>query len=185
MIEMLIATILIGVVSLVIYSSLSEGIKIWQRVNREIPDEDLNLCFEKISRDFNNCVKLSKIKFSGSKTELRFATLVSSPSKLPGLQLNVGEVTYSFDKEKEALVRTQKNFSQFLNELEVPKALLLSTVKSLRFQYYFYDKLEEAYLWQEEWLEEGSPLAVRVEFEFGPESQSRQFIRTFSIPVGG
>ena len=183
-VEILIVTTLIGAVSLAIYSSLSQGIKVWQRVTGVILEEDINIFFEKFSRDLRNSIEFNKIKFIGEKDRLTFATLVASTSKQPGLNLNVGEVTYSFDKAEQSLMRVQKNISQIYEEQDVAKDALLSTVGSLNFQYYFYDVQEEKYLWQEGWMEGHLPRAVKIEFEFNPGDSARQFVRIVRIPMG-
>ena len=177
-------TVLIGAVSLVIYSTLSQGIKIWLRLSSSVPDEDSGIFAEKFARDLRNSLNLGKIKFIGSKEDLSFATLVNSQSNQPGLRQNIGEVKYFFNNEKKALIRTQKNYSQIYMDEHVPEEVLLNSVKSLNFKYYTFDKLENAYVWLEDWVEEGIPRAVRIEFEFSSANQDRQFIKTVSLPLG-
>src|SRR4030042_1658061 len=183
-VEIMIVTTLIGVVSLAIYSSLSQGIKIWQRVNSVVADEDINIFFEKLGRDLRNSFEYNKIKFIGERDRLTFATLVASNSTQPGLNFNAGEVSYFFDKNSQSLMRVQNNISQIYEEQDVAKDTLLSPVGSLNFQYYFYDAQEEKYLWQEEWMEGHLPRAVKIEFEFNPGGSARQFVRIARIPIG-
>ena len=183
--EMLIVTVLAAVVSLAIYSTLSQGIKIWQRLSRSLPDEDTGIFSERFVRDLNNTINFSQIKFTGNKTEFSFAGLVTGQSLQPGLKRNVGEVKYSFDKDKGAVMRVQRDYSQVYTDKQVPQQVVLGGVKSLNFQYYFYDKLEEAYVWQPDWVEEGLPKAVKVELQLDYGDQIRQFERTVSVPVGG
>jgi hypothetical protein len=65
------------VVAFAIYASFNNGIKIWERVNKEIPGEDLNIFFDKFSVDLKNSFKFSGIKFSGKKNEVAFASIVN------------------------------------------------------------------------------------------------------------
>ena len=43
LVELLIVTAMLAVISLAIYSTFSSGLKIWQRVSKPIPEEDLGI----------------------------------------------------------------------------------------------------------------------------------------------
>lgn len=184
-IELLITTVLAAVIALTLYTALSQAVKIWQRLNQRIYEEDINIFFEKFSRDLRNSFKFSAIKFAGTNDEFGFATLVNSPSKLPGLKTNVGEVIYSFNRQEGVINRRQKNLSQIYREEEGYSAAALKDVKSFKLQYYFYDPRENGYLWQEEWRGDDLPRAVRIELELDDGTQINKFIKTVSLPVSG
>lgn len=182
LIELLIVSVMIPVIAFAVYSSFDNGIKIWQRINKEIPGEDLNIFFDKFATDLRNSFKSSGIKFSGKKNEVGFASIVNSKRME---KITIGEVIYSYDDKNSAVFREQKDFSHVYSGKNAAIRQLLKNVKSLRFQYYFYDAQNKEYLWQDEWSKDGLPFSVRVELEIEQASRINKFIRTIDIPVSG
>jgi len=181
-IEMLIVTVMVSIISLAIYSTLNNGIKIWQRINRQLPAQDLLIFFDRFSNDLKNSFEFQGISFAGTENTLGFATLVSSA------RLNnktVGKVTYSYDRQSEILSRQQQDYSQVCNQEESENKKFINNIKSLSFQYNFYDTKGNSYLWQYGWENEKLPRAVRMELEFDDGKQILKFTKTVSIPVGG
>jgi prepilin-type N-terminal cleavage/methylation domain-containing protein len=185
-IEMLIVTMMLALVSLAIYATFSNGIKIWHKVNLPTPEEDVNIFFDKFSSDLRNCFKFTGIYFSGTKDALEFATLVSSPQ----LQIRtVGKVIYSYTMEDSLLAREARDYSQMYTDTQGTVAQSMKNVKAVRFRYYYYDTGYKEYRWLDEWpkdetSKEALPLAVRVELEIGDGVQARTFTKTVSIPAG-
>lgn len=180
LIELLIVTALLAVISLSIYATFNSGIKIWQRVNKQLPEEDLDIFFEKFALDLRNSFKFNGLNFLGEEKRLEFATLVNNP------RINkktVGKAIYLYDSESKIIKRSLLDFSQIYNGKEGTTQELLKNVESLKFRYYLYDKEKKEYLWQDEWLKEDLPLAVRIELDVVDGSQINKFIKTVSIPV--
>ena len=181
LIELIIVTAILAVISLAIYSSLNNGLKIWQKVNKAIPEEDVGIFFEKFSRDLRNCVKFSSLNFVGQPGRLDFASLVNSPRL--GVK-TVGQITYLYDVEQKQLNRIQKDFSQIFSGEEVVNPAL-GNLKSLRFLYYVRYENSKERVWLEECPPALMPLAVKIELEFGDDDQIQKFARTVTIPIGG
>ena len=180
LIELLIASAILCIISLAIYATFNNGIKIWQKINRDIPEENLDIFFERFSSDLRNTFRFTDIDFSGEEYRVGFPTLINSP------RLNkrsVGQVVYFYDPATEVVNREERDFSQvYSGESGVVKQSL-KNVESLKFQYYFYHSEEKEYTWQDEWLEEARPLAVRIELEFDNGTQVVKFTKTVGIPV--
>jgi uncharacterized protein YcfL len=181
LIELLIVTVLLSVVSMAVYATFNNGIKIWQKLNTPVEGEDLGIFFDKFTRDLANGFKFSTIPFSGSEDRFQFATLVNSP-RLGGK--TVGEVVYYYDRGSVTLNRQELDFSLVYKGEESVSNQKLSNVRSLKFQYYFYDKEKKEYSWQDEWLKETLPVAVKVEFEINYGKENNKFTKTANIPVG-
>ena len=179
LIELLIVTALLSVVSLAMYAVFSNGMKIWQRVNQELPEENLDIFFDKFALDLRNSLKFSGLGFSGEEDRLEFATLVNS-WKLKNR--TVGKVIYSYDPQKEIINREQRDFSEVYNAEESTPQQLLKNVKSLKFKYYLYDGQKKEYFWEDRWLKEGMPLAVRIELELNNGTKPHKFTKTVNIP---
>jgi len=97
----------------------------------------------------------------------------------------VGKVIYSYDEKAGVLNREQLDFSHLYSRENGYLAPALGNIKSLKFFYCSYDPVKKEYQWQGEWVKEGFPLAIRLEFEFGNKTVSNKFSKTVSIPVSG
>lgn len=182
LIELLIVTAILSLVSLTIYSTFNSGIKIWQRVNRKISEEDLGIFFDKFASDLRNSFKFTGLNFSGRDDIIEFPTLVNS---LTLHKRTVGKVIYFYDSGTKILSRKQKDFAQIYNDEEGSIQQLIKNIKSLKFQYYLYDEEKKEYIWQDEWSNEELPLAIKIELGFDDGVQINNFTQTVSIPVSG
>ena len=182
LVELLVVTSMLGIISLAIFSTFNNGFKVWQRVNKSLGQEDLGLFFDELSQDLNNCVKSVSIPFTGDRNNLGVPTLVNSAQ----LKIRtVGLATYSYDQQSGVLNRQQKDFSQVYSRQESDTVLLLKNIASFKFAYYYFDKQKQEYLWKEEWSEPGIPLAIRVELSLNDLSGTDKIIRSITIHVGG
>jgi prepilin-type N-terminal cleavage/methylation domain-containing protein len=180
-IEMLIASMILAVIAIAVNSSLNSGVRVWRKVNQELPQEGLNLFFDKFTHDLSNILKSAKIRLEGDGERLVFSSLVSSPrftDKTPG------EIIYVYDKGKSELRRFSRDYSDIYTDKQGSINSLLSNIVSLRFNYYFFEKERNNYSWTDTWDKEGLPRAVRVEIEINDEDKVRKFNRIVSIPIG-
>lgn len=183
LVEMLMVTGIIFVVSLAIYATFNNGIKIWQRVNTQLPEEDLNIFFDKFSLDAKNAFRFTGINFSCRTDKAEFPTLVNS---LRLQKKTVGKIIYAYEPQNQTLNRYQMDFAAIYSEDQnATRQQSLKHVKSLRFQYYFYDTERKEYLWSDERLNEGLPLAIKLELELDNGRETKIFAKTVSIPTGG
>jgi len=182
LVELLLVLAMLAIVSLAVYATFNSGIKIWQRINTEIPEEDLDIFFYKFSSDLRNSFKFTGIDFLGEKDKVAFSTLVDS-QRLK--KRTIGQVIYSYDFLAEILNREERDFSQIYSDESNIATQSLRNIKSLKFQYYSYDKEKKEYLWNDEWQKKELPLAIRIELEFDDSTQANKFTKTVSIPAGG
>lgn len=178
LIELLIVSALMAVVSLAIFGVFNSGIRIWQRMHKEMTNEEVNIVLSKFTRDVSNGLKFSAIHFSGDNEGVRFATLLYSPQLE---KRTVGQVSYIC--RLGALERGEKDFSQLYTGTEGSLKPILKNLEFCKFAYYAYDKETKDYSWKESWAEEQMPLAVRIELGYKDETGTHAFIRTVSIPV--
>lgn len=161
--ELLIVSVLVGVVVLAIYGLLSTGLRIWVRIQKPLSAEDINIFLDKFQSDLRNSFLFMGIDFSGAKASLAFATLVRSPRLKAE---TVGRALYFYDANNKALIRELGDFSDVYSEHEGSLKQTLSKVESLKFWYYTFDEPTKKYVWLEEWLTpEVLPLAVRMELK--------------------
>lgn len=177
--EVMVVTVIVCVISLAVYGTLSNGIKIWQRLGQGIPQEDLNIFFERFSSDLRNSFKYTGISFSGKQDSLDFTGLVFSPDfKRTG----VGRIIYSFDQGSGVINKASLDVSEIFRQQPGKTSPVARGIKSLEFGYYYYDTEKKGFGWEEEWAKEELPLAVRIELEFDDGKQTLKFTRTVNIP---
>lgn len=183
LIELLITTAILAVISLAIYAMVSNGVKIWQKVNNQrIIEEDLDIFFEKFAHDLRNCVIFSGVKFVGTPDHLEFATIVNSPA----LQRStVGQIQYVYDDKIQQLERIQRDYVQISSEEQGLSQPVLVGLKSFKFFYYIQNKNSKEPSWLQESPVDVIPLAVRIELQLTNSDETSTFTRTVSIPVGG
>jgi prepilin-type N-terminal cleavage/methylation domain-containing protein len=181
LLELLIVSAALAVISLAIYATFNSGIKIWQKINITVPEEDLNIFFIKFTSDLKNSFTFNDINFLGREDSIEFPTLVHSP-RLG--KKTVGQMIYSYDYNKGILQREQRDFSQIYNDEAGVVTLSLDNITRLKFHYYAYDEDTKEYFWQEEWFSEGAPVAVMMELKLDYGTQTKVFKKTVTIPVG-
>ncbi|MDD5466051.1 MAG: prepilin-type N-terminal cleavage/methylation domain-containing protein [Candidatus Omnitrophica bacterium] len=180
LVELLIVTALLAIVSLAVYATFNNGIRIWQKINEQAPQEDLDIFFEEFALDLRNTFKFSGYNFIGKEKQLEFITIVGSPRMHKD---TVGKVIYFYDPESKIISKTSLDYSQIYEGNGGITRQLARGVESLRFKYYFYDKEAKEYIWIDEWPKDGLPLAVRVEVGLEEPGQKSEFVKTITIAV--
>lgn len=183
LIEMLMVSLIMSIISLGLYVTLNSGIKVWQRINRQqLAAEEVNIFFDKFASDLRNSLPFTAINFIGTENGLSFASIIKSQS-LQGR--TIGQVLYTYDSRTGILKRQQKDYSQIYNAEEAAPTAALKNIKSLVLQYYVYDKEHKEYFWHNEPLPEQIPGAVRLALEFLDGPKRYGFTKTVAIPVNG
>jgi prepilin-type N-terminal cleavage/methylation domain-containing protein len=182
LIEMLIVTALLCVISLGIYSTFNSGIKIWQRLNKEVPEQDLYIFFDKFASDIRNSLKFKGINFSGTENQFDFAAIVNSPRMG---KRTVGSISYFYDPKTEAVYKEERDFACVYAGGKGAIKEVLKNIKSLEFKYYSYDIERKEYIWQSGWVKESLPLAVWLQVEITDGDKVFKFSKTVNIPIVG
>jgi len=181
LIEMLIVTVILSVISLAIYSSFASGMRIWKRLSAPSESEDQVVFFDRLGHDLRNAVKISGTALSGSEDQVEF--LLLADSKAMGIR-TVSRAGYAYEADSGSIKRWLQDYSAMFTGLEPGKRIVLSGVSQAKFSYYFFKQDEKSYAWIDRWSNVNLPLAVRVELEFDRSHGGGNVSRTFSIPVG-
>lgn len=190
LIETIITAAIFSIIALAVYSTFSQGVRLWQRLTQQTPAFGVNIVLEKMSADLRNSFKFSGIDFTGRGSDISFATLIVTSNSDKQKILSLGEVGYSFDSQAGSLNRQQRNYSQIYQGKPALPRQILDNVESLSFQYYYYDSSQKVYIWGNNWQggeeeEKGSvPLAVRIKLKFDKSTKEEGIVRTVTIPVG-
>ena len=180
LVEMLIVSMVLGVISIAINSTLNSGVRVWRKINQELPQEAINIFFDKFTTDLHNTFVSANIKFAGDDEQLELPTLVTSrrfSGRLPG------KVIYAYDKGKSELFRQIRDYSDVYSDKQGPIQSVIKNIHSLKFTYYFFETERKYYTWVDIWKKEWLPQAVRVELEIKDADKIKQFTRTVSIPL--
>ena len=176
---------LLALTSIAVSNSLINGLKIWSRTQELVIEEDIAVLLDKMSQELRNAFNFSQISFEGKETRIKFATIVRTPADagqssdeyIP----QVGQVEYYFDALVQKLYRRQSNYSLALKNKFFPERLMLSSVKSLKFYYFYQD--EEGKL--VETNGDVLPSAVRADLEFFDNQGGQKFVSRFIyVPTG-
>jgi prepilin-type N-terminal cleavage/methylation domain-containing protein len=181
LVELLVVCAILSIISAAIYATFSGGVKIWQRLNTRVAEEDINIFFDKFSSDLRASFRFKGMNFSGAKERFEFPAFVKSP-RLE--KRTVGGVKYSYNFMGMLVEREEKDYSRIYNGEQGTASHSLKDVASLEFRYYIYDKEQKKYIWQEEYLNEEAPLAVRIYLELDDGAHTRKLIKTVTVPVG-
>ena len=191
LIELLLVAALLVVVGMVVYGTFVRGINIWKRVSNPVSTEDVGLFFKNISYDLRNSFKIADLKFRGAKRQISFPTRIKHYSK-EGVEDSIGQVTYSFDRRKKELYKSQANYSEVYHKKTGRKRMLAEGISSLQFEYFVYDAERKKYSWVSSWqerdepfgaeVEENLPLIVRVAVGIPKGQFEQKFVKTISIP---
>lgn len=182
LIELVIVSAMLAVISLAVYAVFSNGMKIWQRAASPIAAEDVDIFLDKFRSDVMNSFSFKDIDFLGEDTRIEFPAIVYSPRMG---KRTVGQVSYFYEPSKERIVREERDFSHIYDEDRGNVTQALTHVESLTFQYRFYNAQAEEYVWVAGWEKEGLPVALRIELEFNDGAEVRKVARTIDIPCSG
>jgi len=186
MVETILVMGLLATISIAIFSTLSNGLKIWKRGYQSVLEEDLLIFFDKMSHDLHNAVDFTQLPLAGKTDSFTFATIIRTPADAK-LSLDneyvkqIGKVGYYFDAAQKGIFRRQANYSLALENKYNQERLLAVDVRSVKFQYY-YRKTKQFQLLPETTAQ--LPSAVRVTVDFGSTRHPQSMVKLIPIPVG-
>ncbi len=185
--EILIVVSLIAMTSVAIYSALSNGLRVWERSQQLVIEEDVAIFFDKFSQDLRNAFRYSMFKFEGGQQRITFPTIIhmlaDKRSGLPQKEYvdQPGKVEYYYDGLEDILYRRQANYSQALNGHFFKKRALIHGVEAVKFSYFYYAEGREIYSPD---VLETYPSRVEVEVEFSDKQGKKKMNRFIDIPLG-
>ena len=184
LIELLLVVSILAMISLALFNTMANGLKIWERSRKFVVQEDVAIFFDKFSQDLRNCFLYSKIPFVGKANRIRFATRVKSLKNLEGDHWaeKMGEVEYYFDLTKKNLYLRRASYGQALRGEFDTERSLIKAIESVRFSYY-YAQGNEIVLKDE--ADSLIPRAVGVEVQFWDGHTKQSLRKLINIPQGG
>jgi len=186
-IEIMLVTAIFATLSAAIFTCLSDGIKLWDRGRQLMSQEDAAIFLDRFSSDLRNTFNYSKLSFIGGEYEVAFPTVVWTPADRvsvraqEGLVDQMGRVAYAYDPERGTVVRRQANYSQALREEWGADEVVVPSVRSLRF-HYFYTASKDPNMSVDEG--DAIPSGVEVELVIPSGKEEKVFKRYIAVPAG-
>jgi len=184
-IEIMLVVALIGMVSLALYKSFANGLRVWQKSRELIVEEDILIFFDKFAQDLRNTFVYTSLPFKGDIRRVDFPAFVWMPSmnsheREGEFKDQMGRIEYSYDDAQKQIIRRQANYSQAMNgAYEMPQTVA-RFIDSLHFRYYYLTSSEEVF--SEEVLEV-MPAGIEVTVQFSDVNGTREIKRYFNIPL--
>jgi len=187
LIEMLIVCALVSMLGLVLYTSLVNGMKIWQRSQKLVVEEDVVIFFDKISRDMRNSFFHSEISVQGDADSFYFPTIVRVLAD-PKMELaqgefchQIGAVHYYFDSFEKKIYRRQGSYGQATQGKLGSSQALVDSVEDVSFEYLYFSEDKEVL---SRAIHGFIPDAVKIEVEFSGTNDSHTLTKFIDIPIG-
>lgn len=193
LVELLLVMAILSGVAIAIYTTVANGINIWQRIVVEITEEDAGIFLERVSGDLRNTFLFQGIKFRGTRDSVSFPGLIRLTTK-EGAATGIGEVRYAFDRRDKMISRGYKTYSQLYRKRGDQTRTIADKIESLEFEYYSYEPERKKYSWESGWQERDEtfglqeepalPLAVRIRVGIKQPEGEKVFTKTVWIPSG-
>lgn len=194
LVEVLITSVIIAIMSLAIYSVFANGVTIWRRgTESKTYERRLRINLEKMTGELRNTFKFSSIPFEGEEDSIKFPALISMAYNTEEEQIvyqSVGRIIYFYDKSEEALYKRTEDYAGVFNEKEDDEdegALLISNVSELEFSFCYLDNATGNYKWKDDWKKEEQetiPQAVKINMVLERAGREREIEKIIFIPMG-
>lgn len=189
LIEVLLVSVLISVISLAIFRCFANGLKLWGRAQRLNNEVEVAIFLEKIADDLRSTVNMSGLDFKGTISKVSFPSIVRTKAdpksaRVEEVLINqIGKIEYYYDFSKHAIFRRQANYSQALKDKwQIQDSPVVSDIDSLEFHY---DIASQKDFSLKSETRGGIPLGIMVDVHYSDRSGQHQLKRYIPIPVGG
>jgi len=186
MVEALLVVVLFSTLSIAVFQTFSNGLKIWNYGTASFKEEDVLVFLDKLSNDLRNSLLFSTIPFKGDSKSIECVSLVmlksdpkSSEQRLHARQ--IGKVKYFFDKNKRKIFRAQANYGQALKGVYQDPRALVDSVESLTFRY-LYKQGEELLVASQ--AKNILPAMIEVSVRYQTDNDVRKMVKRIDIPIG-
>lgn len=185
LVELLVVTLILGVVTAAIGACIAGGIRAWESV-RNFNALELNVlpALEIFEKELRNSIEFFGIDFEGADQELKFAEIIrgsDAGSRLP----RIGTVRYFFNATHGTVLRKAWAYP----EDEPDKAeVMMSRISGMDLDYFYVMETPAGNVGEwDDFRERGTNLVhgVKIHLEYrGPGGQTHEISRVITMPVG-
>ena len=186
LIEILIVVSLISGISIVLYGSLSNGLKVWEKSQETIVEEDVVVFLDKLAVDLRNIMPVSNINMIGNQIGLSIPAIVwiiadANSDFIEGEYIQqIGLVNYVFDSSNHKIIRREADYGSALSGEFLIERSIVSNVINLTFEYYYYTDQGEMI---SDVILDVIPAGVKVHIEIEAQGQTKFINRYIEIPM--
>lgn len=173
MIELLLVAALLLSTSVCVFSSFSQGIKIFYRLNTGAKDEEIAFLLEKVTMDLKDFSIFSQVRVDAKPDHFSFPIVDREAPPREGSAYTVFDlppavVTYFYDEEKKEVIRVKQSFP-FNNKVNVTQEVVGHGIRSFQFE----PVVKAPVL----------PLKMSVRIEYGDKINPRVIQKDVLIPI--
>jgi prepilin-type N-terminal cleavage/methylation domain-containing protein len=149
LIEVLITTVLVALISMTVFLTINNGITLWRVVHADIPEADIAIFFEKVTQEFENVFVCDGASFEGAAEWVKF------PVSLRHLRRSgtwsMGALRYAYNSQSQMITRATYSLSDIYQSREPAPEIVFDHVLQASFAYYYNDSQENKDVWLDEW----------------------------------
>ena len=145
LVEVVLVIAILSVINLAVYSAFSMGLKVWQRGQHLVLEEDIAVFLDRFEQELHNSFKYSLISFEGREHRISFPSVVhtvADPKVSPGkvAYINqIGRIEYYFDPQEGTLFRKDANYGLAVDGKFFRAGPVLQSIKDVQFKYELID----------------------------------------------
>jgi prepilin-type N-terminal cleavage/methylation domain-containing protein len=180
LIELLVVSVIAAMVTMGVFFSINSGVKVWQAIKQQMPEEDLALFLDRFEGDVRNYLRYGPELFEGTDTMMEFPTVVRS---MMLRTTSPGRVQYRYEPSDDRLYRQQKDFSQMYQDRQPYVEHVIEGVREVHCRYLLFDAQTKELGWYDEYSGSEPPLAVSLEIVTGEDSRPQRFVKTVPVAI--
>ncbi|MFC1631113.1 type II secretion system protein GspJ [Candidatus Omnitrophota bacterium] len=193
-IELLVSSAVVVLVGVAVYSTLSNGLAVWRRGNRDQTYyQRLRLETEKMAGELRSVFQFATMLFEGAEDSLQFAALVIQPAGSEEDEAQsyyqLGRIKYFFDQEENVLRRQALTYPEvYLEEdQQSPGEILIENLQEFSLSYCYLDNASGTYMWKADWKKEEQdsiPKAVKIKMVLQTGQTREEFEKAVFLALG-
>lgn len=177
LIEILIVVSLISMVSLSLFTFLSQGLQVWKKSQEFRVEQDVALFFDRLTDDVRNLLLYSVLPITGNESEISFSGIVHSGDLQ---EEQIGVINYRFDFDKNVVWRRQADYGESLRKEFSAEREVLSGVKKVRFTYVYLTDIDVV---KSRSMYDNLPHSIEVEVVLADKYGERVIKKIIDLPI--
>jgi hypothetical protein len=194
LIEMILAGALVAVLGGAVYSSFSQGVRLWRYVADARPRIELDFLMDRLTLDLRNAFQDSASPFSGDSKNIRFFTMTAESGDHSSAA-GFGEfsrpvlVIYEYDRDRKQIIKILHEYTGLLTKRKKPplaRKVVMEHVQNVSFSFYQGRDRFGARIWRKNWSEKSNclPQAVRMTVQLDETMKLRRADQVINVMAG-
>jgi type II secretory pathway component PulJ len=188
LVELLLASGLVALMSVGIFTAFVNGARLWERVAAVSRSLEIAIFLDRWGEDLRKSMPISGIGAKGISSRFSFPTIVYTRADAHGRHAfdewvhQIGAVQYYYEPETKTIYRRQANYSQALKGQWGPPAPQVQGIEEMEVRYYTHQIGQARYQSQ---LDGHWPTGVRVTVTTGEGETAQRWQKFLPTMAGG